>query len=352
MKNIFYLLLLSVIMSCSANETFKLTGSLSDYPNGEVIYLMDYSGEHILDSTVVTANTFEFNTQLDSTPIAVWLQPKKLEHNTDPYTKEYRYMWLENKPMTFTATENDFLHAEVTGSPLETIAHELFSKTDTVSYDEGIDIQKKFMEDNPGSLISVDLLSLYSTNWGKEETLRFFSTFTQENKTSIPGRKISRFLGHNQNSQDPTITELKYKGINTNKLQVGSKLSNAVFIDMHGNESNIYGKQGKRTVVMSSFIGCGGCEYAMKKMKENNYNVKEDVDFVYYSFKDESTAINTYLKKKGFKGLGFGKESNMNEQLRAHAFPTFYIIDENGIVTDIYEGYGEELEAQIIAVKS
>lgn len=131
------------------------------------------------------------------------------------------------------------------------------------------------------------------------------------------------------------------------QVQTGTKLMKSKYENIFEEETSIFGRNGKRTVLMFSFIGCGGCEYAMKEMKKKKFDFKEDVDFYYSSPLDKSTVLRTYLSNKGFDGIGFGEESKMNENFKAFRYPTFFILDSIGTVTDIYHGYRNGFENEI-----
>lgn len=127
-------------------------------------------------------------------------------------------------------------------------------------------------------------------------------------------------------------------------IRPGDQLHRADYPDIHGEKQLIYGKAGKKTLVMFSFIGCGGCEYAMREMKKRNFAVRSEVDLVYSSPIDEPAALPVYLKKKDFPFNSFGKDSRMNDNFKVAEFPTFVLIDEQGGVERVIGGYDAEVE--------
>ncbi len=99
------------------------------------------------------------------------------------------------------------------------------------------------------------------------------------------------------------------------------------------------------TVVMFSFIGCGGCEYAMREMKAEKFQFRTGLRFCYSSPTDSGTALKNYLHKKAFPFPAFSKESGMNEDFSAYFFPTFVLIGEDGVVKKVLMGYDAEVAA-------
>jgi len=96
-------------------------------------------------------------------------------------------------------------------------------------------------------------------------------------------------------------------------VKPGEQLHRADYQDIDGNEQMLYGEAGRKTLVMFSFIGCGGCEYALREMKKKDFAIREGVELVYSSPEDDASALKAYFKKKTFPFNGFGKESKMND---------------------------------------
>lgn len=126
-------------------------------------------------------------------------------------------------------------------------------------------------------------------------------------------------------------------------VRPGAQLHRADYVDLDGKEQLIYGKAGKKTVVMFGFIGCGNCEYAFREMKKKGFAVRKGIDLFYSSPVDASAAVKGYLKKKGFPFTAFGKDSRMNDNFKAAGFPTFVLINEEGKVEKVIGAYGEEV---------
>ncbi len=131
------------------------------------------------------------------------------------------------------------------------------------------------------------------------------------------------------------------------QIAVGDRLNKARYTDITGESVQIYGNPGGQTVVMFSFIGCGGCEYAMKEMNKENFQLKEGVKLYYSSHLDKKKILQKYLQEKGFPFKGFAAESNMNDDFFVFAFPTFVLIDEKGLVKEVIAGYTEEVKEML-----
>ena len=141
----------------------------------------------------------------------------------------------------------------------------------------------------------------------------------------------------------PTVSaEDVYNDLSKSEIQVNEKLDKTTFLSLEGEEVDI--SQGT-CVLMFSFIGCGGCEYAMKEMSKRDFEFRDDIEVYYASHVDKESVLRSYLDKKGFPGQAFGKESLINEEFGAWTFPTFFVISPEGHIERVFHGYSKELEA-------
>ena len=52
----------------------------------------------------------------------------------------------------------------------------------------------EFVKNNPNSIVSASMISLYSTTWGKEKTKELYEQFSIENKDSKFGKEITKYI--------------------------------------------------------------------------------------------------------------------------------------------------------------
>lgn len=198
MKQLIFAILTLFIISCNENskEEFSLTGTTNGIENGTTLYLDRISDETLIDSVKVENNSFRFQTKLTNAPLNVVLRTKGFSH--------YRFLWLENNQMEFHGSESDFRNANVTGSISENLSQSLMREIDSLSRDKRLIKEMEFVKNNPNSIVSANILSIYSTTWGKEKTKELFDLFSLENKNSEYGKSISKYIELNK---DPKIGE-------------------------------------------------------------------------------------------------------------------------------------------------
>ncbi len=181
------------VLSCKDKPEagYSLTGKTQGIESGTVLYLQNNLSNELIDSTTVMDNSFVFQASLSDTPLQVILRTNNYSH--------YRYMWIENIPMTFDATKSDFRNAIVNGSETEELSQTLYRFIDTLSREESLLKEQEFVNKYPYSIVSASILSVYSTTWGKEKTKELFNQFSEENKNSVYGKQIARYIELNKN---------------------------------------------------------------------------------------------------------------------------------------------------------
>lgn len=190
-----FILTITILAFFSCNEKpqtiFSLNGTTNGIENGTILYLD--KDQNLIDSTRVENNSFSFNTQLSSTPLLVVLRTKDFSH--------YRFLWLENKPMTFDGSNVDFRKAIVTGSYEEDLCQAIRMEPDSLPREERMEKEMDFVKNNPKSLHSAYVLSVYSKTWGKNKTEELFNSFSTENKNSDYGKTIAKYIELNRDPQ-------------------------------------------------------------------------------------------------------------------------------------------------------
>lgn len=126
-------------------------------------------------------------------------------------------------------------------------------------------------------------------------------------------------------------------------IQEGDELGRAAFNDIENNTIPIIGKEKKDALIIFSFIGCTPCEIALNQLKEDKLGLKNKVNLYYSSFQNNNAAIKKYLENKKIFQNAFAMESNMIIEFRLPVSPTFVLIDPNGKVKKIIEGFDDSV---------
>lgn len=235
MKKIIFGIVALFFISCNEKPEakFSLTGTTNGVKNGTTLYLDNPLEKKLIDSAKVENNSFYFQSKLSKTPLQVILRTKNYSH--------YRFLWLEDNPMTFHGAKTDFRHSNVTGSDSEKLSQDLRNKIAPLSRHEKLKCEMEFVNNNPNSIVSASILSVYSTTFGKEKTTELFEKFSTKNRNSEYGKSISKFLGLNRNPK------------------VGEKYVDFKMEDINGEIRKLSDFKGKTVLLEFWSSNCGAC---------------------------------------------------------------------------------------------
>ncbi|AGC78574.1 peroxiredoxin [Nonlabens dokdonensis] len=324
MKKLLLGIIVLLLISCNENPAheFSLNGKTKGLKNGTVLYL-DVENKTI-DSTQIENNTFKFNTVISESPLQVVLRTKDFS--------QYRFLWIENKPMTFDALNTDFKYAVVTGSKEEELVQKLRDETKELTRPERLNKNIQFIEDNPNSIHSAYILSVYATTWGKEKTKELFDHFSPENKSTEYGEGIATFIELNKN---PDIGE-KYVDFEMN--------------DITGKSRRLSEFEGKLVLLEFWSSSCGPCRKENPNLVQT-YEEYQDKGFEVFAV-SEDTDKTRWQKAIEEDKLPWTQVSDLNRKNKAsmiygiNAIPDNFLIDKNGVIID-RNLRGEELNKKL-----
>lgn len=268
--SIFILSFVSFFSLGQANSSFEILGTAKGFPDSTFL-LLDYidGSSKVLDSAVVVGEKFTFKGNLNTNATRALIKTKNLS--------DYKLFWLENSTIAFNAEKGKFREGAVTGSKLLQEQNELDLLIKGKSDKKRVELEKDYVRRNPNSLISVYLLSVYSSTWGRDTTIVLYEALSDELKETLYGNAISEFIALNKN------------------LAVGDRYVDFSQEDTQGKIVNLSDFEGK--IVLLEFWGswCAPCR------KQNPELVK-----IYQEFNG-----------KGFEVLGVGVETRKEAWLKA-----------------------------------
>lgn len=313
MKKVILVLTTIVVISCSEKpkNEFSLTGKTEGIDNGTVLYMDNLLTKELMDSASIQNNAFTFNTKLPQTPLQVVLR-------TRDYSR-YRFLWLENNSMTFDATKSDFINAIVAGSESEDLSQNLYREIDSLSREERIKKEMEFVKKNPNSIVSANILSVYSTTWGKDKTQELFGRFSIANRTSEYGKKITRYI---ELSKEPKI---------------GDQFVDFEMADTKGNLKKLSELKGKIILLEFWASWCGPCREENPNLVKT-YNKFKPKGFEIFAVSlDESN--DRWRKAIEEDGLIWehvsdlsGSDNTAGLMYSVNGIPDNFLVNEEGII--------------------
>ncbi|MCK9211965.1 MAG: AhpC/TSA family protein [Ignavibacteriaceae bacterium] len=194
------------------NSGFEIIGSVKGVVDSSWVFLIDHK---IIDSSIVLNNKFVLKGKVTG-PTNCVLTLKD--------SRDYKFFWVENKPMEFKAEKGNFLEAAITGSSTQNEQDILNSKiiplrkqrdslnnvyqvSDSAFINNQLnklDQQEKkisvdFIKTYTNSIVSVHILNVYKTSWGKKSVSKLFNRLSHNMKQSTEGKSIETYIMVNKN---------------------------------------------------------------------------------------------------------------------------------------------------------
>jgi peroxiredoxin len=326
MKKLLYILSALLLVSCSKSDKtyFSLVGKTKNIKDGTWFYLRDSYQDKILDSLKVKNNEFNFKTKIDSFPIEAII-----------YSRDYRnynFLWLESTDVFFDSRNTSFKEAFVSGALNESNT-KLWKSLKGKDRNERLQLEKKFIKENPSSIISASALSVYKTTFGRESINALYDNFSEENKNSVYGKSIAKYLK-----------------LNNGEVKVGDRFTDFEMEDINGDHRKL--SDLKKEYILLEFwaSNCGPCREENPNLVKT-YHKYEEKGFEIFAV-SEDVKKQSWLKAIEKDQLPWIHVSDLSKSNKAimiydvNGIPDNFLIDKNGIII-ARNLRGEKLDDQL-----
>ena len=289
MKSITLLIIAAFLTAASFTSPnqkgYRIIGAVTGFADSTLLYLGDVTDGSFkkIDSTYIMGGKFLFTGSLKTKAMHAGIRTADFSSRT--------YFWLENATIHFTAEKEKFREAIVRGSKTQDENMQLRAALKDLK-----DTRKeemKFVRNNPSSIISAYILSVYASVWGKDTAQMLYNPFSNEIKNTFYGQKVKEFITLNK------------------EIKIGGPFADFAQNDTKGKLRKLSDLKGK--VILLEFWGswCGPCRKGNPELVKiyNEYN------------------------QKGFEIFGVAADSNKEDWLDAvttDGLPWINVCDLNG----------------------
>lgn len=200
----------------SKEKLLTITGFVHGFKDSTWLYLEGETAGVIVDSAMVINERFYLQRVKISTG-----QPKQHVLRTKSYD-DYKYLWIEDKPLTISGVKGKLHSSLVNGSffqdkyqeyerltgPIYLLLDSLrrnFGNTDATIEKRILDLEvslqeteQAFVKENASSLVSAYLLSVYCKKWGRRIASELYQGLASESKRSSFGLSVKKFIDLNK----------------------------------------------------------------------------------------------------------------------------------------------------------
>lgn len=311
----------------SSNTHFSLEGKTHGIDDGTYLYFRDLINGSNIDSTLINDNRFIFKTKLPEPVYYVMLFTEDMSN--------FVPLWLEDNPMTFDASNGDFMDAIVTGSD----NHALNTRLDSEIYydvrvvEDHVLKQREvdFILQHLDAVVSADVL--YDNSRLTQDELReYYALLTPDVQASSIGQRIARDLAKDQ-------------------PQIGDYFVDFTAFNPNGEPEKISSHTGKLTLLhfwsskchpsrmMNSDLSELYKEYHLREFKIISISGDQNKEQWIQAIEEDELQWPQISQLKGWRGDGF-------ETYGVHSTPSNFLINDNGVIIG-RNLKGEKLKQQV-----
>jgi peroxiredoxin len=196
MKKIILLLSLALVLFTTSyakmkGHAFRIMGTAVGFADSTWMYLDDITSSSPvpIDSTLLINNHFRFDGVIKEKTMHAVIRTRNF--------RDYKFFWLENAVIEFSAEKGKFRNAGIVGSTTQEKQEELDSLVAVKGNEKEQDMV--FIGNNPSSIVSAYILSVYCSTWGRDTTVMLYGKLSKDNQDTYYGRNISEYIALNKN---------------------------------------------------------------------------------------------------------------------------------------------------------
>lgn len=124
-------------------------------------------------------------------------------------------------------------------------------------------------------------------------------------------------------------------------LQAGAEAPVFHVMDLQGKPIDLKALRGRKVLLNFSTINCGYCKMAIDHMNRKDFVLPDDVVGVYINPVDKPDRVASYAQKSHIPFPVVADAKAIGTLYRVSGYPTFFLIDEKGVIQETVVGYRE-----------
>lgn len=134
-------------------------------------------------------------------------------------------------------------------------------------------------------------------------------------------------------------------------LDTGTPAPDWTLYDANGKQASLSQLKGKVVLLDFYFIGCSGCMQSIKPLN-TIYEKYKNKGLIIASLteRDSKKAVLDFEKRYQIKYTGYINAAEVVKSYHVTAFPTFYFIDKEGKIRNVFVGYDDDFEGKVSSV--
>lgn len=322
MKNLFLTLTLCLsIYQVQAQRTVNFSGQIKNTNQEEFIYLgLDGS---LLPLKVMEDGTFSIDGNIEQNPSFFYFAKISKRGKIEPQTPQ---IWFENDRIEVIIDWSNKSFQMEDLMPFQSISEKMEALNGNQQF--------KLILKNPNEMPSLYFADMHKEQISTSDLEEYYKSLNKENKNSIYAKRIENYLS----------------AIKRTPLKKGRTIENFKLPNKNGKYIDVVNNNNKPQVIALFSSGCAYSIASINLLEQLSKLNNDKIEIVsIWDDKNRNTWLNSYQDEKSkitwtnlWDEFGFA-ETYLNRKIS----PTFYVINENGELTQILKGYNKKTAKEL-----
>lgn len=226
----FLFCLLSITASAQQSThpfRFKISGVCTGFSDSTLLYLSDLAENtyNDIDSTYMINGRFQFTGTLKNNLERFGIHTKGFKDRVS--------FWIDETETQIVAEKDKFRAARISGSKAQAEQYELDSVSNLTNHTKPVYIH--FIQQNPTSIVSANLLNIFSASWNKDTVTMLYNQLSGIAKESRYGKNILEFLTINKSPGiGDSFIDFAQPNVNGQNIKLSDYSGKIILLDFWG----------------------------------------------------------------------------------------------------------------------